>query len=409
MINKDKIKGYIAGLTTAILLCSTVAFAQSIEKTVTAVYNNIKIMIDGTQITPTDANGNVVEPFIIDGTTYLPVRAVATALNQDVNWDGNTNTVYIGKMPKTDYTINTETLKEFSDDILIKVGNKGIKGSFYNFYISQNANSATLSQICDNYSPEKTLQTLTINSVPVAKVFSDDISENFRPLLAIYNSAVKSGFASKSTVKKELDAAWNDYSASFTDKNDMAQYFESHATNENDVREFLNINTMYSLYINDMYEKNLAKSRTTKELKVYCDKNLVKAKHILVEDEEVANSIIEKIKSGESFDALVDEYNTDPGQGADGYTFAKGEMVPEFESAAFALKENTYTLTPAKTTYGYHIIYRFPIEESWIDENAQSIKNSIAYQETNDTILKTIDSAKITYTANYEKYITTIE
>lgn len=58
-------------------------------------YNNIKIYINEELIEPKDANGNVVEPFIIDGTTYLPVRAVAEAFNKNVNWDGTTNTVLI--------------------------------------------------------------------------------------------------------------------------------------------------------------------------------------------------------------------------------------------------------------------------------------------------------------------------
>jgi len=40
-----------------------------------------------------DANGNYVEPFIIDGTTYLPVRGISNALNLGVGWDGENNTV----------------------------------------------------------------------------------------------------------------------------------------------------------------------------------------------------------------------------------------------------------------------------------------------------------------------------
>ena len=47
MINKDKIKGFIAGLSVAAVLCSTTVFADSNAKTVTAVYNIIKIVIDG--------------------------------------------------------------------------------------------------------------------------------------------------------------------------------------------------------------------------------------------------------------------------------------------------------------------------------------------------------------------------
>ncbi|MBQ7034049.1 MAG: peptidylprolyl isomerase [Clostridia bacterium] len=83
------------------------------------------------------------------------------------------------------------------------------------------------------------------------------------------------------------------------------------------------------------------------------------AKHILVEEEETAKAVYEKAVGGADFDALVAEYNTDPGmeQNPNGYVFTFGEMVPEFETAAFAAAENTVT-EPVQTAYGYHIIRR---------------------------------------------------
>lgn len=98
---KNKIKGYIAGvLTAAIIGGATFAVAgEQIKKTVDVYYNGIKICIDGTYVEPKDANGNVVEPFIMDGTTYLPVRAVAGAFGKDVAWDGETQTVFLGAKP----------------------------------------------------------------------------------------------------------------------------------------------------------------------------------------------------------------------------------------------------------------------------------------------------------------------
>ena len=62
-------------------------------------YDNIKLVIDGATITPKDANGSTVEPFIYNGTTYLPVRAVGNALGKQVSWDGKTKTVYLGDAP----------------------------------------------------------------------------------------------------------------------------------------------------------------------------------------------------------------------------------------------------------------------------------------------------------------------
>lgn len=68
-------------------------------KTLDVAYMDIKLVVDGAPITPTDVNGNIVEPFAYQGTTYLPVRAVGEALGKEVTWDGNTNTVYVGEVP----------------------------------------------------------------------------------------------------------------------------------------------------------------------------------------------------------------------------------------------------------------------------------------------------------------------
>ena len=96
-----RLQGLIAGVLIGVMLSGSVAFAQRISKTAQLVYNNIKIFIDGGEIVPKDANGNLVEPFIMNGTTYLPVRAVSNAFGKDVVWDGVNQSVYIGKKDQT--------------------------------------------------------------------------------------------------------------------------------------------------------------------------------------------------------------------------------------------------------------------------------------------------------------------
>ena len=73
----------------------------------------------------------------------------------------------------------------------------------------------------------------------------------------------------------------------------------------------------------------------------------------------LAQSVLDRAKAGEDFDALVDEFNEDPGATEEGYTFGKGEMVAEFEAAAFALKIGEIS-DIVETSYGYHIIKRIP-------------------------------------------------
>lgn len=75
------------------------ALASNMAKTLNANYMDIKLVIDGVEVVPKDAVGNIVEPFVVDGTTYLPVRAVGEALGKEVTWDGNTKTVYVGEVP----------------------------------------------------------------------------------------------------------------------------------------------------------------------------------------------------------------------------------------------------------------------------------------------------------------------
>ncbi len=61
-------------------------------------YNDIKIIIDGHIIQPTNDQGSAVDPFIVDGTIYLPLQAAAGALGCDAVWDGYsaTATLYSG-------------------------------------------------------------------------------------------------------------------------------------------------------------------------------------------------------------------------------------------------------------------------------------------------------------------------
>jgi hypothetical protein len=83
------------------LLSGATAFAAARTENITISFNGIRLVVNGTEVTPRDGAGNVVEPFIWNGTTYLPVRAIATALGQEVDWDGNTQTVYIGHRDTT--------------------------------------------------------------------------------------------------------------------------------------------------------------------------------------------------------------------------------------------------------------------------------------------------------------------
>lgn len=72
-----------------------------------------------------------------------------------------------------------------------------------------------------------------------------------------------------------------------------------------------------------------------------------------------AQTVAEQAKSGTDFDQLMETYNKDTGETSAGYTFKTGEMVEEFEKAAFALKIDEVS-DPVKSEFGYHVIKRLP-------------------------------------------------
>lgn len=84
----------------------------------------------------------------------------------------------------------------------------------------------------------------------------------------------------------------------------------------------------------------------------------VHARHILVESEDEAKKLIADLKGGGDFAALAKQHSKDPGSadGGDLGFFKKGDMVPPFASAAFALKPGQTVDAPVHTQYGWHVI-----------------------------------------------------
>ena len=95
------LKSFVLGaLAAALVMCVVIPAMAATVKTTELYYNDIKIRLNGEIIVPKDGNGKPVEPFIIDGTTYLPLRAIASALGLNVDWDGATQTVILGNDPQ---------------------------------------------------------------------------------------------------------------------------------------------------------------------------------------------------------------------------------------------------------------------------------------------------------------------
>lgn len=88
---KKTIKGIVIGIIISIMLMSTVLGAQ-VKKSIEVVYNSVNLTVNGTKVN--------ADNFLYEGTTYVPLRAVAEALGKNVGWNQDTFTASIND--KTD-------------------------------------------------------------------------------------------------------------------------------------------------------------------------------------------------------------------------------------------------------------------------------------------------------------------
>ena len=97
---KKRLLGLIAGVLIGATITGGAVFATTGTKTIEVLYNNIKVYKDNVLCELKDANGTIIEPFIYNGTTYMPVRGTANLAGMDVEWDGSTKSVYLwDKLP----------------------------------------------------------------------------------------------------------------------------------------------------------------------------------------------------------------------------------------------------------------------------------------------------------------------
>ena len=221
------------------------------------------------------------------------------------------------------------------------------------------------------------------------KVMIDEIDKK------IFNVIYKDDEEIQKQVDNQMEYLKSTYKNDWEDTLKNAGY-----DSEDDLIEELKLNYQRNKAIEDYIKESI----TDKEIKEYYENESVgdiKASHILIKvsttegeglsDEEAktkAEDLINKLNDGADFATLAKENSEDTGSalnGGDLGYFNKGQMVKEFEEAAYNLKINEYTKTPVKTTYGYHIILKTDEKEKEsLEKLADEIRETLADKKTED-------------------------
>ena len=177
----------------------------------------------------------------------------------------------------------------------------------------------------------------------------------------VYDDAQRTGVLDTKEYKQELEALVSRLKVQLAAKVWEQQQFEAIKVDAKEVKAYYDANP-----------------------EEFVDKEKIRARHILVKSESEAQAIIKSMK-GLSGDKLKNEFiaqakskSTGPSaaKGGDLGYFPRGQMVPSFNDAAFAMKEGTISSAPVQSQFGYHVIYiedKKPAKKLGFDE----VKNFI--------------------------------
>ncbi|WP_099157167.1 peptidylprolyl isomerase [Virgibacillus ndiopensis] len=232
------------------------------------------------------------------------------------------------------------------------------------------------------------------------KISKDELNETlvsqYGPdvLNSLINQKVIEAEIEKEGIKvsqEEIDEEMTEYEEYYGGEEAFQSVLESNGTDISTVEKDIELYLATNKLMADDIEI------TDEEMKTYFEENKdsfsqqeeVQASHILLDDEETANKVIEKLDAGEDFAELAAEYSTDTSTaesgGELGY-FGKGEMEEAFEDTAFSLEVDTYS-EPVKTEYGYHIIKvtdHNQAKEATFEDAKEEIKETLFEQKVQE-------------------------
>lgn len=430
-----KIRKIALIMAVIFMFCTVTSYAKTLEFTIGS--EELYISDSGIEQKTIDA-----KPYIENSRTMIPIRAVSENFGADVVWneaerkvtissDDVTIELFIGSdkayvngeenmLDTPAVIINSRTMVplRFVSEALGK--NVEYVSASRQILISDNLPIVTVDGV--PITIDDVLAWCTLNGYAVEPSYAQYLVSQIVPQLTTYilfsNAAKNEGVVLEDSQIKELTDSL------YAPENHEIIYSSSLMA---PCVKFLSEDLLANAYLN---AKASSLDPTTEEIENIYNNNYVRAKHILIvtqdmetgekySDEKLKDAknaiedIYKKLKAGEDFDKLMNEYCQDPGIATNpsGYVFTYGQMVEEFEKTAFELSIGEISEI-VETPYGYHIIKKEALppldfdhfyavssgiqsDVTDVDIAISDIGNSLSTEKFNALQAKLLENAKI--------------
>ncbi len=267
-----------------------------------------------------------------------------------------------------------KAIDQMSETVLVINDDIKVEGAYYSWIFSTNYNNEYSAIAAEkeadsaaDSAADSSADSAAAPEVDVAKV-KEDTKNQIAEIKLAYAKAVEAGVklsdADNDAIKSQIEQMKSQISQQGVSYSDYLNLMGSDSkTVEQIIKEE---------YMGNLYFATFAKDKYVTAKHILIEYGDEEGKHTKEEAQKLAEEIKAKLDDGEDFDKLMNEKSEDPGLASNpaGYTFAKdGSMVPEFETAAFALKEGEISDIIAVDSEGYkgfHILKRCPVELSGV-------------------------------------------
>lgn len=275
------------------------------------------------------------------------------------------------------------------EKLIAKVNETGL--SFDEFNKNFKIFEANYSQLYGDQIWSQEVQGKTIAQIAKEQIMEKMITEELiRQYMVEQNTEID---------QDKIDETYKTFEADLEESAETKAFYEENQIGESFIKKQLEMEEYLTVFKKQALEELGFNEASLEEI---YDGYLVnvRARHILVETEETLAEVQTKLQNGESFEELAKEYSIDTGSAVNGGDlgyFARGDMVPEFESAAFSFPVGVVG-DPVQTDYGFHLIrvddrktlgdLKDEMSEQQLEAEKEAIRNNLM----ESTVIEKIDT-----------------